>query len=113
MKKRTEKDPKRILPAFSSEAEESEWWFKNRNIHGKQLAVAMKDGEARELTKEKLRERILSSRKGPSPVVALRIAEEDLALARKQAERKGLPYQTYIKSLLHETLIERETRKVG
>ncbi len=28
--------------------------------------------------------------------------------ARKQAERKGLPYQTYIKSLLHETLVERE-----
>lgn len=29
------------------------------------------------------------------------------------AERKGLPYQTYIKSLLHETLAEREKRKVG
>ena len=104
MKKRTEKDPKRILPAFSSEAEESEWWFKNRNIHGKQLAVAMKDGEARVLTKEKLRERILSSRKGPSPVVRC-------VLLRKIW--LWLPYQTYIKSLLHETLIERETRKVG
>jgi hypothetical protein len=37
----------------------------------------------------------------------------DLALARKQAEQKGLPYQTYIKSLLHETLAEREKQKVG
>jgi predicted DNA binding CopG/RHH family protein len=46
-------------------------------------------------------------------VVALRIPEADLALARRQAERKGLPYQTYIKSLLHETLAEREKRKVG
>jgi predicted DNA binding CopG/RHH family protein len=26
----------------------------------------------------------------------------------KQAERKGVPYQTYIRSLLHETLVERE-----
>jgi hypothetical protein len=37
----------------------------------------------------------------------------DLALARKQAAEKGLPYQTYIKSLLHETLAERERRKAG
>jgi predicted DNA binding CopG/RHH family protein len=46
-------------------------------------------------------------------VVALRIPAADLALARKQAEHKGLPYQTYIKSLLHETLTEREKRKAG
>jgi hypothetical protein len=26
------------------------------------------------------------------------------------AYQKGLPYQTYIKSLLHETLVEREKR---
>ncbi len=39
--------------------------------------------------------------------------EADLALARKQAQQKGLPYQTYIKSLLHETLSAREKRKVG
>ena len=43
--------------------------------------------------------------------IKVRIPPADLALARKQAERKGLPYQTYIKSLLHETLVERE--KVG
>lgn len=35
------------------------------------------------------------------------------ALARKQAEQKGLPYQTYSKSLLHETLTEREKQKAG
>ncbi len=46
-------------------------------------------------------------------VVALQIPEADLALARKQAEQKGLPYQTYIKSLLHETLAVREKRKAG
>jgi predicted DNA binding CopG/RHH family protein len=34
-------------------------------------------------------------------------------MARKQAEEKGLPYQTYIKSLLHETLTQREKRKAG
>jgi len=60
-----------------------------------------------------LRDRITASRKTPAPVVALRIPEADLALARRQAEKKGLPYQTYIKSLLHETLTAREKRKVG
>jgi len=108
MKKQT----KRIVPAFATEAEEAKWWYKNRNVHGKQLLAAVKSREAQVLTKEKLLERIAASRKPPAPVVALRIPEADLALARKQAEQKGLPYQTYIKSLLHETLAEREKRKV-
>jgi predicted DNA binding CopG/RHH family protein len=46
-------------------------------------------------------------------VISLRVAEADLAMARRQAEQKGLPYQTYIKSLLHETLADREKRKAG
>jgi predicted DNA binding CopG/RHH family protein len=113
MKKQVEARPKRGIPAFATEAEEAEWWYKNRNIHGKQLLAAVKKGDAQVLTKQKLRERIAASRKTPSPTVALRIPEADLALARKQAEQKGLPYQTYIKSLLHETLTAREKRKVG
>ena len=38
------------------------------------------------------------------------MAEADLDLARKQAEQKGLPYQTYIKSVLHEALTKQERR---
>ena len=113
MKKQMEGQPERVIPAFATETEEAEWWYRNRNIHDRQLLAAVKSGEARVLTKEKLRERIAASKKTPAPVVALRIPEADLALARKQAEQKGLPYQTYIKSLLHETLAEREKRKVG
>src|SRR5258708_5522652 len=113
MKKQNEKQSKRVTPAFATEAEEAEWWYKNRNLHGKQLLAAVKNGEAQVLTKEKLRERIAASKKTPAPVVALRIPRADLALARKQAEQKGLPYQTYIKSLLHETLTARERRKIG
>ena len=113
MKKPMKERPERVIPAFATEAEEAEWWYENRNLHGKQLLVAVNRGDAQVLTKEKLRERIAASKKTPAPVVALRIPEADLALARKQAEQKGLPYQTYIKSLLHETLAEREKRKVG
>src|SRR5271169_202878 len=107
------KQIKRIVPTFAAEAEEAEWWYKNRNVHGKHLLAAVKSGDAQVLTKEKLLDRIAASKKTSAPVVALRIPEADLALARKQAERKGLPYQTYIKSLLHETLTEREKRKAG
>ena len=110
MKKQT----KRIVPAFATEAEEADWWYKNREVHGRELLAAVRSGEAQILTREKLLARIVASKKKtPAPVVALRIPEADLALARRQAERKGLPYQTYIKSLLHETLAEREKRKVG
>lgn len=107
------KQNKLMVPAFTTEAEEAQWWYQNRNVHGKQLLAAVKTGEAKILTKEELRRRIEASKKTPAPVVALRIPAADLALARKQAEQKGLPYQTYIKSLLHETLAKREKQKAG
>jgi hypothetical protein len=113
MKKQMKKQTKRIVPTFATEAEEADWWYKNRNTHGKQLLEAVKKGEAQVLTREKLLARLAGSKKVPAPVVALRIPVADLALARKQAEQKGLPYQTYIKSLLHETLAEREKQKAG
>jgi antitoxin HicB len=64
------------------------------------------------ITGEKLRERMEASKaKTPAHVISLRVPEADLAIARRHAEQKGLPYQTYIKSLLLETLAEREKRK--
>lgn len=42
--------------------------------------------------------------------ISIRLTVADLAKANEQAAAKGLPYQTYIKSLLHEAL-EREARK--
>jgi len=105
------KSPK---PDFATESEEAMWWYKNRNVHAGELQQAVKNGKVATLTKELLLQRLAANRKNtPSPVVALRIPEADLALARKQAGQKGLPYQTYIKSLLHETLTAREKRKAG
>ena len=111
--KKKEVSDRIIVPKFATEAEEADWWYKNRHIHDKQMHAAVKSGKAQILTREKLLARIEASKKKPAPVVALRIPAADLALARKQAERKGLPYQTYIKSLLHETHTEREERKAG
>jgi hypothetical protein len=105
------KQPKPTRPVFATEADEAKWWFKNREQHGKQVLASTRAGSAHVLTREKLLDRIAATRKTPSPVVALRIPEADLA--RKQAEKKGLPYQTYIKSLLHETLTLREKSRAG
>jgi hypothetical protein len=104
---------KRIVPAFATEAEEADWWYQNRKVHDKELLAAVRTGEAKILTRDELLRRIEASKKKPAPVVALRIPAADLALARKQAERKGLPYQTYIKSLLHESLAKHEKRQSG
>ena len=108
------KQSKRAVPAFASEAEEAAWWYENRKSHDREFAAAVENGEAQVLTGEKLRERIDASRaKAAARVISLRVPEADLEMARSQAEKKGLPYQTYIKSLLHETLAKRQKRMAG
>lgn len=92
---------KRPLPAFKSEAEEAEWWYKNRARLDKDLAEAAKKGKLHRLDQATLRTRLAASK---SRVVSIRLAEDDIELARQQALSKGLPYQTYIKSVLHQAL---------
>ena len=47
-----------------------------------------------------------------SRLLSIRRPEPDIALAQELAQSKGLPYQTYIKGLLHEAL-ERERALAG
>ena len=94
-----------VVPKFRTEQEEADWWFANRDKVSAEFEEAARRGELKVLTKEKLRERLASR------PVTIRLPAADLELARKQAERKGMPYQTYLKSLLHETLTDRETRR--
>ena len=44
--------------------------------------------------------------------ISIRLAAADLVTANRLAALKGLPYQTYIKSLLHEAL-ENESRRLN
>lgn len=44
--------------------------------------------------------------------ISIRLAAADLVTASRLAAAKGLPYQTYIKSLLHEAL-ENESRRAN
>jgi predicted DNA binding CopG/RHH family protein len=93
---------KRIVPAFRAEAQEAAWWFKNRKKLDKHLREAARTGELKVLDRKPLLARV--SRSKASKLVSIRLPESDLGLARQQAARKGLPYQTYIKSLLHQAL---------
>ena len=43
---------------------------------------------------------------GGSRPITIRMSRSEIALAKQQAETKGLKYQTYIKMLLHEALAE-------
>lgn len=43
--------------------------------------------------------------------ISIRLPAPDIALARDLAGRKGLPYQTYIKKLLHDALDRERTAR--
>jgi predicted DNA binding CopG/RHH family protein len=42
--------------------------------------------------------------------ISIRLSTTDLDIANKLAAAKGLPYQTYIKSLLHESLLRENSK---
>lgn len=92
---------KRLIPAFKSETEEADWWYKNRERLDKDLVDAAKKGNLKKLDQDTLKARLAASK---SRVVSIRLRENDIELARQQAARRGLPYQTYIKSVLHQAL---------
>ena len=45
--------------------------------------------------------------------ITIRLGNDELALARQQAEAKGLRYQTYIKMLLHEALVRNPATRLS
>jgi predicted DNA binding CopG/RHH family protein len=47
---------------------------------------------------------------GASETVTIRIPPEELARARTLAAKRGIPYQTYLKMLLHEALDAEEKK---
>jgi predicted DNA binding CopG/RHH family protein len=63
------------------------------------LVNPAKKGELKRLDEATLNTRLAASK---SRVVSIRLPEDDIALARQQANLKGLP--SYIKSVLHRAL---------
>jgi predicted DNA binding CopG/RHH family protein len=89
---------KRIIPKFASEAEEAKWWFDNREELDKDFAQAFAES--------RLRRRTEPRPSTPVPTTTIRLDPADIELARVQAEKKGLKYQTYLKMILHEALLK-------
>ena len=78
------------IPRFRTEAEEAEWWDSHPEVATEIMKRAIKSGKAR--------------RALPLKTITMRLPVPDLEAAQDLAQQKGLPYQTYIKMLLHEAL---------
>jgi len=89
------------MPSFKSEKEEAAWWDAHPEVITELFLKAKKAGKIRRLPVVR----------GATKPVTIRMPIADIETAQDLAEKRGLPYQTYIKGLLHQTL-ERE-RKAG
>lgn len=88
--------PKKIeTPNFKNEAEEADWWPENPAVLLAAFKEAEKDGTLGEGTLKK---------RGLTPTTTIRLDPEDIELAKAQAAERGLKYQTYLKSIIHQAL---------
>jgi predicted DNA binding CopG/RHH family protein len=87
------------IPDFKTEAEEARWWEKQSSRIAQRMEEAIAAGEDLMVVPAPL-ERALAAKN-----VTIRLSLADLERARKQAERRGLRYQTYVKMLLHQALV--------
>ena len=94
------------VPAFADEAEEAQWWEKQQSRMARAMEAALSAGEDLTAVPAPLA-RALAAKN-----VTIRLSLADLERARKQAERRGLRYQTYVKMLLHEALTA-DARRIG
>jgi predicted DNA binding CopG/RHH family protein len=91
-----------MVPKFKSEAEEADWWYRNRNVveeliekHGRRVGRNLEVEIALK----------------PAKLISIRLPEADIERTKKLAARKGIRYQTYLRSLLHESLAREERKR--
>ncbi len=87
------------IPKFKSEKEEAEWWDGHPEVVTALFLKAKKEGKINRLPVVR----------GATRSTTIRLPIADIETAQQMAEKRGLPYQTYLKGLLHEAL-ERERR---
>jgi predicted DNA binding CopG/RHH family protein len=86
-----------VVPKFETEAEEAKWWFDNQDALDREFAQAAADGTLGVGT---------VARRMGIPTTTIRLDPADIAMAREQASKRGLKYQTYLKMLVHEALLK-------
>jgi predicted DNA binding CopG/RHH family protein len=88
-------------PDFKSEEEEAAWWANNQGVLVKEFEQAAADGTLGRGT---------LVRRGHTPTTTIRLDPSDIQLAKRQAEERGLRYQTYLKMLIHQALLREAGR---
>lgn len=87
------------MPGFKSEQEEAAWWDAHPEVITELFLKARKEGRIKRLPVVR----------GATKPVTIRMPVADVETAQEIAQRRGVPYQTYIKGLLHQAL-ERERK---
>lgn len=84
-------------PEFKSEEEEARWWAENQDLILNEFKAAAKEGTLGRGT---------LARRGQTPTTTIRLDPSDIELAKIQAEQRGLKYQTYLKMIIHQALLQ-------
>jgi len=82
------------IPRFKSERQEAEWWDAHPEVITELFLKAKKEGKIKRLPMVR----------GATKPLTIRMPIDDIETAREIAGKRGLPYQTYIKGLLHQAL---------
>jgi predicted DNA binding CopG/RHH family protein len=75
------------IPVFKSETDEAKWWTSQEDRIAQDFADAAAKGQVTRGT---------AARRAALPTTTIRLDPNDIELARAQAERKGLRYQTAV-----------------
>jgi predicted DNA binding CopG/RHH family protein len=94
------KDKKHEVPEFENEDQEAKWWAANPDF----ILARFESAAA-----ENRLERGTAVRRGSTPTTTIRLNPADISLAKSQAERRGLKYQTYLKMLIRQALTQEES----
>jgi predicted DNA binding CopG/RHH family protein len=109
----TQKTKPSKFPGHWSEArdeeEEARWW----EAHGERLILeAAQRGTLRIGPIEDLLKEMKAKVKAAKPT-SIRLLPSDIERAKEQAKKVGMPYQTYLKSLLHRVLEEASAETIS
>jgi predicted DNA binding CopG/RHH family protein len=92
------------LPIFASETEEANWWCEHRHETDAYMAEMIVNGTARSL-QDFLREEGLLVE---VEAVTMHLVTDDATRAKNLALRKGMSYEEFLASLVHEGIARAE-----
>lgn len=87
-------------PDFQSEREEAEWYDTHEGDILAQFKQAAKDGTLGRGT---------LARRGQTAATSIRLNTSDIEMAKVLAEKRGIGYQTYLKMIIHQHLVQEAT----